>query len=341
MPHRAGHSPVPEFGFPQSWEVASQAIPGFMSPEQYRQIGRGLLDYVPGVSTALNWGEMGPWGRAGSLGLDALDLATAGGGKPVTTPLRAFTRFLRRNDPLVYLRGGFPPLAEVPSSARYADYRPDPILEKLFAEGKGKQFSLGTSGNFLSGGSEPGISTFQALRYLKGENFPGFGALPETQYVMRDASRQKRYLNEIQPVTGQRRYNIPIQSQDVLMNRVARGIQNIYEMSGMNILKQQGADLEALVDPVTGIKKAVEVPPGNVWRQSDWSSGLFDPAFAKYDARGIPVPNPLEQLIDRASLGWTLPWTAPARGLQVSPNLEEQYQQQLGAFPGGGWSPGG
>ena len=63
MPHRAGHSLVPEFSFPQSWEMASQAIPGLMSPEQYRQIGRGLLDFVPGVSTALNWPQMGPWGR--------------------------------------------------------------------------------------------------------------------------------------------------------------------------------------------------------------------------------------------------------------------------------------
>lgn len=60
------------------------------------------VDLVPGLSTAANWEEMGPWGRSFSTGLDAIDLLTMGLGKFGTTPVRsllpkatgAFNRFI-------------------------------------------------------------------------------------------------------------------------------------------------------------------------------------------------------------------------------------------------------
>jgi len=47
-----------------------------------------FIDFVPGVGTAVNWNQMGPYGKAFSLGLDAVDLATFGLGKSGTAPLR-------------------------------------------------------------------------------------------------------------------------------------------------------------------------------------------------------------------------------------------------------------
>ena len=60
------------------------------------------VDFIPGLSTAANWEEMGPVGRSFSTGLDAIDLLTMGLGKFGTAPVRsllpkvtgAFNRFI-------------------------------------------------------------------------------------------------------------------------------------------------------------------------------------------------------------------------------------------------------
>ena len=91
MTHVPGHLPyTPEHPF--------DALMGtFASPAPYGHSTGSVLgdlqanpfiDFVPGVGTAVNWNQMGPYGKAFSLGLDAVDLATFGLGKSGTAPLR-------------------------------------------------------------------------------------------------------------------------------------------------------------------------------------------------------------------------------------------------------------
>ena len=350
MPHRAGHSLVPEFGFPQSWEMASQAIPGFMSPEKYRQIGRGLLDYVPGVSTALNWGEMGPWGRAGSVGLDALDLATAGGGKPATTALRLLSKGLRNidnlnplNPKMISFRGGLPPVDE------FGNY------------------TVSTSN--LTGEPLEGVSAFQGAQFPFGRGTVIRPAINEykTYTHLADPKLTLPLSSPLRSLKPGERYRLnPLQSQNEFLKQRA---EDMYRIAGDVMPWAQGADLEALVNPATIRSGGITQVPFSRFRRlplsgtgSNWpymptglgsgtglplaTEGMANRAlnlFAKHDPQGTPLPinpNAIEQWLSRANLASTIPATVPARGVNYTWDTPGLFG---GASPTnrGGWSPGG
>jgi hypothetical protein len=330
MPHAPGHGP--SFEFPRPWQMASQAMPGFMSPEQYGQIGRGLLDFTPVVGTALNWNEMGPWERALSVGLDVADVATFGGGKAVTAPIKttskAIQKFMMRNDPkLTYVRAGMPPPAEVPPADRVADYKPNELIVKLFAEGRGKELPKGILGRSAiwttdPPGMEPGISTYQALEYPGGRGFPGFAdAGPEAQYIIRNQPDEQLMLQQWTP-QGQQRWHNPFSTQKAVMGAVETGDTPMYKYSDMDIMDVLGSDVEALIDPAKGIGRIEAIDPGDIWRQQHWSPGreksYISSQFEKYDQFGNVIPYDIARWADRANLPSTIPATVPSRGFDWS-----------------------
>jgi hypothetical protein len=107
MTHIPGHLPSTPY-IPENPFGAFQAT--FGTPPIYPSTGSVWgdikaapgVDFIPGLSTAANWEEMGPWGRSFSLGLDTIDLLTMGLGKFGTAPVRsllpkatgAFNRFI-------------------------------------------------------------------------------------------------------------------------------------------------------------------------------------------------------------------------------------------------------
>ena len=346
MPHRAGHSLVPEFGFPQSWEMASQAIPGFMSPEKYGQIGRGLLDYVPGVGTALNWPQMGPWGRAGSVGLDALDLATAGGGKPATTALRLLSKGLRNidnlnplNPKMISFRGGLPPVDE------FGNYK--------------------VSTSNLTGLPEPGVSVYQGAQFPFGRGTVIRPAINElTTYThLADPKLTLPLSSPLRSLKHGEQYSLnPRHSQNEFLRQRA---ENMYRIAGDVMPWAQGSDLEALVNPAT-IRGVTPMPVSEFKHITGPFSGLDDYTkavnqftgmpfasprmtkkalnlFSKHDPQGTPLPinpNAIEQWLSRANLASTIPATVPARGVNYTWDTPGIFG---GASPTnrGGWSPGG
>ena len=73
-----------------------------------------FVDFVPVVGTAHNWDEMGWGGRGFSIGMDALDIASAGSAKPLTTSLKLAKNPLRhlskyQDVPQWFIRTGRPP----------------------------------------------------------------------------------------------------------------------------------------------------------------------------------------------------------------------------------------
>jgi hypothetical protein len=339
MPHAPGH---PSFEFPRPWQMASQAIPGFMSPEQYGQIGRGLLDFVPVVGTALNWNEMGPWGRTASVAMDVADVATLGSGKAVTAPIKtaskAIQKFMMRNDPtLAYVRAGMPPPAGVPPESRFADYKPSEAVVKLFAEGRGKELpegALGRSAIWTTDppGLEPGISTYQALEYPGGRGFPGMGfggwSPSETQYIMRNQPDVDIPLQQWTP-QGQQYHTNPFETQKDIMRAVKTGDTPMYKYSDLDIMDVPGSDLEALIDAAKGIGRIEATDPGRIWRTSAWGAvnqlADINPQFAKYDRSGQLIPYDIGRWADQARFASTLPTTVPARGLDYTWDTPGQF----------------
>jgi hypothetical protein len=343
MPHIPGHGP--SFEFPRPWQMASQAIPGFMSPETYGQIGRGLLDYVPGVSTALNWNEMGPWGRAGSVSLDALDFLTAGSGKPVTASLRGLSKLSQSNffgPTLDFVRGGLPPMGE------FGNYIP--------------------STNWHTMQTEPGVSVYQAAKMPWPSKTRVFRNAPDVdvrhQYPSDvpaidpdDVFFEPVFTDTVAQVPSPAsHYTInPLGGQESVLKKRAS---DMYRILGNVMPGAAGHDLEAMLNPATmggktGIYRGgqfyggVEQIPYHQFqrlRQSGTaplhsaptglgsSTGLpvasmHDTAvalklFAKYNPQGERILiNPFEKFLDQASkvnLASTIPATVPMRGVNYT-----------------------
>ena len=80
-------------------------VPPVVSDEAMRT----AMGYVPVAGTMYNWNQMAPWERGLSIGLDAVDIATLGGGKAITAPARAgvqgFRHFAKTPVP-TYMRFG-------------------------------------------------------------------------------------------------------------------------------------------------------------------------------------------------------------------------------------------
>jgi len=233
MPHIPGHnfpSPLSGFGNPTPRQYAIHAQATGRTPVE-RDTSRSFSDLLsditahplswalPVAGTAMHWNEMRPWERGLSVTADALDIATLGGGKVITAPLKAAARFATRNDPaLTYVRGG---------------YLPD-----------------GTSINHFSGNPELGVSTYQALKFDSPINDARYYMRPmSSNPVIHDLPKDhawygRHYYDEATNSLKERdTYSItPIKGQQVIYEE-----RPLYELSGKP-LSSLGADREALLD---------------------------------------------------------------------------------------------
>ena len=196
----------------------------WMSPDVSDETLRTLMGFVPVAGTAYNWDQMQPWERGLSIGMDAIDIATLGGGKAVTAPIKAATRFATRGDPaLTYLRSGDMPTSqagrdisnwEFPSYGSYFDETIPPQ----------PQGNLIPSMNWSTGQPEAGISVYHGLQ------FP-WDASKGTNVFMRPL--------DIPP---------SLNSQGPFWNRGDFG-RPFYEVEGTPI--GLGSDFEPLLDPTS------------------------------------------------------------------------------------------
>ena len=347
MPHAPGHG---RYGFgtgmPEDIYGAFSNVAPFVPPELTEEQFRMAMGFVPVAGTAYNWNEMGPWERALSVGLDVADVATLGGGKAVTAPIKttskAIQNFMMRNDPkLAYVRGGFLPTiphARAPKGVqgRSADWQPDPYMELMFAAGQGDQFKIYPSFNFAAGAFEPGISTYQALKYPKGlgdvltEYMGPWGArqhaqtnpeaFTDPQWLMRNMPDElvtREYPNRFHPVTGKpMTYTVnPRSTQRHIMQDIYAGDVPMFESSGMRMLASEGADTEALIDAAARVKTSTRLDPADVWHGDIGDMGTVQKQFTKYDQFGNVIPYDIEKWADQVWLASTLPYTTAGRGL--------------------------
>ena len=371
MPHRVDHiQGQGRYGFgtgmPEDVYGAFSSAAPFVRPEYNEEQFRAAMGFVPVAGTAYNWNQMGPWGRTGSVAMDALDLATGGGGKLPGAALRGLMKLAQRNpfDPkMVSVRGGLPRVDEA------GNWLP--------------------SINAITGQPEAGVSVYQ------GAQFPfGRGT------VLRNAPWQNI---EYDDPTGTIRQNYPswAQGNTYFVNPLAeqeavlRGLpEEMYRITGNVMPGVKGSGWEALVNPetISGVKN---IPFSQLQRLAPFPSypaGMHKTGlgfgtglpitsesmghkaldlFARHDPQGTPFPinpqfqNAVARWANRANLSSTLPYTTAGRGFdwnegdfnfawntpglfggappqrpyQTPFNLEEQYQQQAGRR--GGWSPGG
>ena len=384
MPHRIDHvQGQGRYGFgtgmPEDvFGAFSDAAP-FVRPEYNEEQFRAAMGFVPVAGTAYNWNQMGPWGRAGSVAMDALDVLTAGSGKALTTPLKALSKWINPEQ-MKFLRFG-----EVPTTGGY-----DRALGQLPGKPVASSFDIASS----AGASEPGVSVYKSLLD------------PKTgKYVLKDAPEEylisdRRVLNPqgdwrfgaytLPPSaatkgfgSGKHPFSIdPLEAQadliDLMVEQYSKNpdylrarTQQPFEVRG-NPMTALGSDLETQLYPRSIPLPTGQTPisPTQIVRESAPSRTLLGEtlsnvpsvSFDRYDQFGRPILSQLEQWIEQASkarLGSTLPYAttgrsgldfswntpglfggvAPQRPYQTPFNLEEQYQQQAGRR--GGWSPGG
>ena len=212
----------------------------WMSPDVSDETLRMLMGFVPVAGTAYNWDQMQPWERGLSMGLDAVDIATLGGGKAITAPIKAATRFATRGDPaLTFIRGGDMPAigAGVDSSRwQYPDY------ETYFDQALPPQGDITTSYNFRDFTPEKGVSVYQGLRFPWEETQgPNVFMKPLDSYAMNLLRDENLYSGGI--VRG------VDSTQGAIWHR-GSFTRPVYEVKG-NPLTNVGSDYETLLDPTS------------------------------------------------------------------------------------------
>jgi hypothetical protein len=267
--------PPAQYGFgmgAQPFNPMPQAPPspyGFSAGSLWKDLQQAPgVGFIPGLSTATQWNEMGPWGRSASLGLDALDLATMGTGKLGTTPLKmALTwggKWLGRNDPThTYLRSANLPTVEGLEDMGLIDEGVGTILEASLGNPLNPYIP---SINWMENTVEPGISVYQGLK------FPGKG---NPQYLMKPAEDilLNRGLTSKSPhykTRGPYRkienqipyYEInPLESQRQMMELGPDDARELFEVRGTPMERVLGSDLEAMLDPRTaGYVSDIPIP---------------------------------------------------------------------------------
>ena len=184
------------------------------------------MGYDPVAGTMYNWDQMAPWERGLSIGLDAIDIATLGGGKAITAPIKATTKFITKGDPaLTFLRAGDMPTTQAGigfDSWKYPNY------DTYFDSQLPSHTDFMPSFNYALKEPEEGISVFQGL------NFPW------------DISQGPNIFMKPAPnIEG-----LPAWGAGTQRNLWGQGqfTRPFYEVSG-NPLRSVGGDLETLLDP--------------------------------------------------------------------------------------------
>ena len=215
----------------------------WMAPDVSDEALRNLMGFVPVAGTMYNWDQMAPWERGLSIGMDAIDIATLGGGKAVTAPIKAATRFATRGDPaLTYLRMGEMPTSKAGRDVSNWEY---PSYGSYFDETIPPQGDFIPSMNWATGKPEVGISTYQGLQ------FP-WNVSEGANIFMRPMGSKG--------IFGQNR-----------MWDAGQFSRPLFEVSGTP-MKTLGSDLEALIDPASA-RYVKKVSPPNPPSRSGWKWG--------------------------------------------------------------------
>jgi len=349
MPHAPGHG---RYGFgtgmPEDIYGAFSNVAPFVPPELTEEQFRMAMGFVPVAGTAYNWNEMGPWERALSVGLDVADVATLGSGKALTTPLKAFSKWLNPAQ-MRFLRFG-----EVPTTGGF-----DRVLGQLPGSPVPSSFDIASS----RGASEPGVSVYKSLldpktgkyvlmdapdiytvnnrRVLNPQGDWRFGAytLPPsaaTQDFVTSLGykpgREYQSYFEIDPFEAQGDL-IDLMAEQYNKPRAISGFprtQQPFEVKG-NPMTALGSDLETQLYP-----KSINLPTGQapvsptqIVREHNPSKTLLGEtlsdvpsvSFDKHDVFGRPILSDWQKLVQQASkanLPSTLPYAVPSRGFDWS-----------------------
>jgi hypothetical protein len=340
-------------GMPEDVFGAFSNVAPSVRPEYNEEQFRAAMGFVPVAGTAYNWNQMGPWGRAGSVAMDALDVLTAGSGKALTTPLKALSKWINPAQ-MRFLRFG-----EVPTTGGY-----DRALGQLpglpEASRSNLAFPKGTNEGAIylgqaAGKQEPGVSVYQSLldpntgKYVlkdapssytmgpenlmnphgdwrfggAGRGFPYKVNPMVTQdsliNTMAEQYNKRQVLGKFDRATGEMPYKG--RREDWPFYRTGQP----YEVSG-NPMTALGSDLEPQLYP-----RSIPLPTGQTYvsptqivRQGAPSTTLLGEtlsnvpsvSFDKYDEFGRPILNSWQKLIQQASRarpGSTIPYTTTGR----------------------------
>ena len=199
--------------------VDQQGMPITISDEAMR----AAMGFVPVAGTIHNWVHMEPWERGLSMGLDAIDIATLGGGKAITAPIKATTKFITKGAPaLTFLRAGDMPTTQAGegfSGWNYPDYA------TYFDKQLPSHTDFMPSFNHAAYQPEEGISVFQSLK------FP-WDVSQGPNIFMRPAQTPGGLKTQVK------------------MWNMGELFRPFYEVSG-DPLKAVGGDLETLLDPAS------------------------------------------------------------------------------------------
>ena len=221
-----------------------------------------LMGFVPVAGTVYNWDQMQPWERALSIGMDAVDIATLGGGKLVTAPIKAGTRFATRGDPtLTFLRSGEMPTIQAGGDRAAWNY---PSYGSYFDETLPPQGNFGPSMNYATRQPEVGISTYQGLQ------FPW------------DVSQGPNIFMRPMGTKGS-------QGQHLLWDK-GQFTRPLYEIEGTP-MKTLGSDLEALIDPATA-QYVRKIKPVRNWENVPFKEPQIDFKVPGFITENVPGPIP-------------------------------------------------
>ena len=234
----------------------------WMSPDVSDETLRMLMGFVPVAGTAYNWDQMQPWERGLSMGLDAVDIATLGGGKAITAPIKAATKFATRGDPAIkYLRMGDMPTTQAGRDVRNWEY---PLYGSYFDETLPQQGNLIPSMNWATGRPEAGISTYQGLQ------FP-WNVSQGPNIFMRPMGTKGS------------------QGQIGMWDK-GQFARPLYEIEGTP-MKTLGSDLEALIDPATA-QYVQKLKPTHNWENVPFKEPQIDFKVPGFITENVPGPIP-------------------------------------------------
>ena len=264
-------------------------VPPVVSDEAMRT----AMGYVPVAGTMYNWNQMAPWEKGLSIGLDAVDIATLGGGKPATAAARAgiqgFRQFAKTPMP-TYMRFG-----DIVTKDK--EYLPS--------------FNFG-----ITNLPEKGVSTYPAM-YDPGVDKYVIQSAPNVEYRFRTPKQYntKTEVGESSIPGVQTKYedldtymnaptyewlgNMPLHTQDQMVNTMRFAESETEDVlrqfprtvEGDLVPRQVGSDFEPLMDPKR-IRSTTRVHPSKVVMSKDPSQMLTE------HGRLIDVPGSPRQIPD-------------------------------------------
>lgn len=282
--HGAGRIPIDPFAsFMTTADLPVLPSTGSFWGDLKQTPGVGL---VPGLGTAATWSDSGPWGRGLNVGLDAIDLATFGLGRGITTPLRMAPNplnvlrhipWLPYGDSSTFVRAGMPP-----GSPHFDPFAQLPEAYSgtiLPLGGNPPRFhpDLGRYLDIPEGGFNPSINWLGT--YPREAGISSHQVLPDPQDPLRWVVRNpgEREMRNIFPGAY-----IADEPRGMLqLGFSPRAHRGMYIMEGHPVPKL-GADYENLIDPQK-VQSYYRADPGDFRMLSGDESAE---AFKNYDIYG-------------------------------------------------------